>query len=85
MLLYDSLLGLFVVFYATLLLTFFFFLVSAIDLCVDVVYSQKAALVLNASRRFRYTLDLKKEQETREMRQKIRGHAHALLVSFFFI
>lgn len=41
---------------------------------------QKAALVLNASRRFRYTLDLKKEQETREMRQKIRSHAHALLV-----
>lgn len=63
----------------------FIFFVSAIDLSVGVVYSQKAALVLNASRRFRYTLDLKKEQETREMRQKIRGHAHALLVSFFFI
>ncbi|CAF1893305.1 unnamed protein product [Brassica oleracea var. botrytis] len=46
---------------------------------------RKAALVLNASRRFRYTLDLKKEQETREMRQKIRGHAHALLAANRFI
>lgn len=44
-------------------------------------FSQKAALVLNASRRFRYTLDLKKEQEAQEMRKKIRTHAHALLVS----
>ncbi|KAL0681914.1 hypothetical protein Bca4012_048761 [Brassica carinata] len=46
---------------------------------------RKAALVLNASRRFRYTLDLKKEQETREMRQKIRGHDHALLAANRFI
>ncbi|RID74131.1 hypothetical protein BRARA_B01245 [Brassica rapa] len=46
---------------------------------------RKAALVLNASRRFRYTLDLKKEQETREMRQKIRGHAHALLAANRFM
>uniref|UniRef100_A0A1J3DIX8 Calcium-transporting ATPase n=1 Tax=Noccaea caerulescens TaxID=107243 RepID=A0A1J3DIX8_NOCCA len=46
---------------------------------------RKAALVLNASRRFRYTLDLKKEQETREMRQKIRSHAHALLAANRFI
>jgi Ca2+-transporting ATPase len=46
---------------------------------------RKAALVLNASRRFRYTLDLKKEQETREMRQKIRSHAHALLAANRFM
>ncbi|VVB16277.1 unnamed protein product [Arabis nemorensis] len=46
---------------------------------------RKAALVLNASRRFRYTLDLKKDQETREMRQKIRSHAHALLAANRFM
>ncbi|KAL0646769.1 hypothetical protein Bca4012_045060 [Brassica carinata] len=48
-------------------------------------FSQKAALVLNASRRFRYTLDLKKEQEAQEMRKKIRTHAHALLAANRFI
>ncbi|XP_010443383.1 PREDICTED: calcium-transporting ATPase 8, plasma membrane-type-like isoform X2 [Camelina sativa] len=46
---------------------------------------RKAALVLNASRRFRYTLDLKKEQETMEMRKKIRSHAHALLAANRFM
>ncbi|WZZ21438.1 hypothetical protein YC2023_122825 [Brassica napus] len=46
---------------------------------------RKAALVLNASRRFRYTLDLKKEQEAQEMRKKIRTHAHALLAANRFI
>ncbi|KAJ0266905.1 Calcium-transporting ATPase 8 [Hirschfeldia incana] len=46
---------------------------------------RKAALVLNASRRFRYTLDLKKEKEAQEMRKKIRSHAHALLAANRFI
>ena len=36
---------------------------------------QQAALVLNASRRFRYTLDLKKEEEKEQIRRKIRAHA----------
>ncbi|KAF3786789.1 hypothetical protein EJ110_NYTH24698 [Nymphaea thermarum] len=39
---------------------------------------QQAALVLNASRRFRYTLDLKKEEEKEEARKKIRAHAQAI-------
>ncbi|CAD6251689.1 unnamed protein product [Miscanthus lutarioriparius] len=36
---------------------------------------RQAALVLNASRRFRYTLDLKKEEEKEQIRRKIRAHA----------
>jgi len=36
---------------------------------------QQAALVLNASRRFRYTLDLKKEEEKEIIRRKIRSCA----------
>ncbi|KAM7474135.1 hypothetical protein LguiB_021378 [Lonicera macranthoides] len=39
------------------------------------VYS---TLVLNASRRFRYTLDLKTEQEKQENRRRIRAHAQAI-------
>ncbi|KAM7469857.1 hypothetical protein LguiA_008040 [Lonicera macranthoides] len=38
------------------------------------VYS---TFVLNASRRFRYTLDLKMEQEKQENRRRIRAHAQA--------
>lgn len=41
---------------------------------------QQAALVLNASRRFRYTLDLKKEEERKELIAKIRMHAQVIRV-----
>ena len=41
---------------------------------------QQAALVLNASRRFRYTLDLKKEEERDQVLRKIRAHAQAIRV-----
>ena len=41
---------------------------------------QQAALVLNASRRFRYTLDLKKEEEKEQIRRKIRAHAQVIRV-----
>jgi len=45
--------------------------------------------VLNASRRFRYTLDLKKEEEKKQILRKIRAHAQAIRVWFlqlaFFI
>jgi hypothetical protein len=41
---------------------------------------QQAALVLNASRRFRYTLDLKKEEEKEMIRRKIRSHAQVIRV-----
>ena len=41
---------------------------------------QQAALVLNASRRFRYTLDLKKEEEKEIIRRKIRSHAQVIRV-----
>lgn len=44
--------------------------------------SQQAALVLNASRRFRYTLDLKKEEEKDKIRRKIRAHAQVIRVCF---
>ncbi|TVU32810.1 hypothetical protein EJB05_24568, partial [Eragrostis curvula] len=39
---------------------------------------RQAALVLNASRRFRYTLDLKKEEEKEQIRRKIRAHAQVI-------
>lgn len=39
---------------------------------------RQAALVLNASRRFRYTLDLKKEEEKEMIRRKIRAHAQVI-------
>lgn len=42
---------------------------------------QQAALVLNASRRFRYTLDLRREEEKKAAIRRIRGHAEALRVS----
>ncbi|XP_058113638.1 calcium-transporting ATPase 5, plasma membrane-type-like [Magnolia sinica] len=45
---------------------------------------RQATLVLNASRRFRYTLDLKKEQEKEQTRRKIRAHAHVIRAAFLF-
>ncbi|GLT28687.1 hypothetical protein SLA2020_035990 [Shorea laevis] len=45
---------------------------------------RQAALVLNASRRFRYTLDLKKEEEKRELISKIRAHAQAVRAAYLF-
>lgn len=45
---------------------------------------RQAALVLNASRRFRYTLDLKKEEEREEIRRKIRAHAQVIRAAFLF-
>jgi hypothetical protein len=45
-----------------------------------ILYFQQAALVLNASRRFRYTLDLKKEEEKEIIRRKIRSHAQVIRV-----
>lgn len=46
----------------------------------DLYYFQQAALVLNASRRFRYTLDLKKEEEKKQIITKIRTHAQVIRV-----
>lgn len=46
---------------------------------------QQAALVLNASRRFRYTLDLKKEEEKEIIRRKIRSHAQVIRVLCHFL
>ncbi|GAV59710.1 E1-E2_ATPase domain-containing protein/Cation_ATPase_C domain-containing protein/Cation_ATPase_N domain-containing protein/Hydrolase domain-containing protein/CaATP_NAI domain-containing protein [Cephalotus follicularis] len=43
-----------------------------------------AALVLNASRRFRYTLDLKKEEEKKNVLRKIRAHAQAIRAAYLF-
>ncbi|XP_029118614.1 calcium-transporting ATPase 5, plasma membrane-type isoform X2 [Elaeis guineensis] len=45
---------------------------------------RQAALVLNASRRFRYTLDLKKEEEKDQIRRKIRAHAQVIRAAFLF-
>ncbi|XP_054806665.1 calcium-transporting ATPase 8, plasma membrane-type-like isoform X2 [Prosopis cineraria] len=45
---------------------------------------RQAALVLNASRRFRYTLDLKKEEENRQILGKIRVHAEAIRAAYLF-
>ena len=42
---------------------------------------QQAALVLNASRRFRYTLDLKKDKERKLLLAKIRTHAQVIRVN----
>lgn len=41
---------------------------------------QQAAFVLNASRRFRYTLDLKKEEEKEQKKSMIRAHAQVIRV-----
>ncbi|KAH1147535.1 hypothetical protein GLYMA_15G167500v4 [Glycine max] len=45
---------------------------------------RQAALVLNASRRFRYTLDLKKEEEKKQILRKIRAHAQAIRAAYLF-
>ncbi|XWS28168.1 hypothetical protein CRYUN_Cryun25bG0042600 [Craigia yunnanensis] len=45
---------------------------------------RQAALVLNASRRFRYTLDLKKEEEKKHILRKIRAHAQAIRAAYLF-
>ncbi|KAF9679820.1 hypothetical protein SADUNF_Sadunf06G0054800 [Salix dunnii] len=45
---------------------------------------RQAALVLNASRRFRYTLDLKKEEEKQQILRKIRAHAQAIRAAYLF-
>ncbi|KHN24634.1 Calcium-transporting ATPase 8, plasma membrane-type [Glycine soja] len=45
---------------------------------------KQAALVLNASRRFRYTLDLKKEEEKKQILRKIRAHAQAIRAAYLF-
>ncbi|WVZ65438.1 hypothetical protein U9M48_014801 [Paspalum notatum var. saurae] len=41
---------------------------------------RQAALVLNASRRFRYTLDLEKEEEKENLRRMMRAHAQAVFL-----
>ncbi|XP_010323145.2 auto-inhibited Ca2 -transporting ATPase 10 isoform X1 [Solanum lycopersicum] len=45
---------------------------------------RQAALVLNASRRFRYTLDLKKEEERKQLIAKIRTHAQVIRAAVLF-
>jgi hypothetical protein len=58
-------------------------IVSSLTLHIAVIvlfHWQQAALVLNASRRFRYTLDLKKEEEKEHIRRKIRAHAQVIRV-----
>ncbi|XP_077217304.1 calcium-transporting ATPase 5, plasma membrane-type-like [Tasmannia lanceolata] len=45
---------------------------------------RQATLVLNASRRFRYTLDLTKEEEKEKIRRRIRAHAQVIRAAFLF-
>nr|XP_025611233.1 calcium-transporting ATPase 9, plasma membrane-type isoform X1 [Arachis hypogaea]XP_025670963.1 calcium-transporting ATPase 9, plasma membrane-type-like isoform X1 [Arachis hypogaea] len=45
---------------------------------------RQAALVLNASRRFRYTLDLKKEEEKEQKKSMIRAHAQVIRAALLF-
>ncbi|XP_055825290.1 calcium-transporting ATPase 9, plasma membrane-type [Solanum dulcamara] len=45
---------------------------------------REAALVLNASRRFRYTLDLKKAEEKEQRRRMIRAHAQVIRAALLF-
>ncbi|GMH16066.1 hypothetical protein Nepgr_017907 [Nepenthes gracilis] len=45
---------------------------------------RQAALVLNASRRFRYTLDLNKEEEKEQRRRMIRSHAQVIRAALLF-
>ncbi|KAL9684528.1 hypothetical protein QQ045_021969 [Rhodiola kirilowii] len=45
---------------------------------------RQAALVLNASRRFRYTLDLRREEEKKQAIRRIRAHAEALRAAELF-
>ncbi|RDX88043.1 Calcium-transporting ATPase 9, plasma membrane-type, partial [Mucuna pruriens] len=45
---------------------------------------RQAALVLNASRRFRYTLDLKKEEDKEQKKHLIRAHAQVIRAALLF-
>ncbi|KAL2932906.1 Calcium-transporting ATPase 9 plasma membrane-type [Bienertia sinuspersici] len=45
---------------------------------------RQAALVLNASRRFRYTLDLKKDDDKEQRRRMIRAHAQVVRAAMLF-
>ncbi|CAJ2661493.1 calcium-transporting ATPase 9, plasma membrane-type-like isoform X1 [Trifolium pratense] len=45
---------------------------------------RQAAFVLNASRRFRYTLDLKKEEEKEQKKSMIRAHALVIRAALLF-
>ncbi|VAI34075.1 unnamed protein product [Triticum turgidum subsp. durum] len=45
---------------------------------------QQIALVLNASRRFRYTLDLARDEERENLRRVIRAHAQVIRAVFLF-
>ncbi|KAL2591192.1 hypothetical protein AAZV13_13G329400 [Glycine max] len=45
---------------------------------------RQAAFVLNASRRFRYTLDLKKEEEKEQKKSMIRSHAQVIRAALLF-
>lgn len=45
---------------------------------------RQAALVLNASRRFRYTLDLRKEEGKEQRRRMIRAHAQVIRAALLF-
>ncbi|KAI4335340.1 hypothetical protein L6164_013994 [Bauhinia variegata] len=45
---------------------------------------RQAALVLNASRRFRYTLDLKKEEERKRLLGEIKAHIQAVRAAYLF-
>lgn len=45
---------------------------------------RQAALVLNASRRFRYTLDLRKEEDKEQRRRMIRAHAQVIRAAVLF-
>ncbi|CAK8535562.1 unnamed protein product [Lathyrus sativus] len=45
---------------------------------------RQAAFVLNASRRFRYTLDLKKEEEKEHKKSMIRAHAQVIRAALLF-
>ncbi|XP_042396200.1 calcium-transporting ATPase 5, plasma membrane-type-like isoform X2 [Zingiber officinale] len=58
--------------------------VSSTTLAARLDRLEQAALVLNASRRFRYTLDLKKEEEKEEVRRKIRAHAQVIRAALLF-
>ncbi|KAJ8447578.1 hypothetical protein Cgig2_031191 [Carnegiea gigantea] len=51
---------------------------------VILILLQQAALVLNASRRFRYTLDLNKDEEREQRRRMIRAHAQVVRAAMLF-
>ncbi|RYQ87117.1 hypothetical protein Ahy_B09g094592 [Arachis hypogaea] len=63
---------------------------SPIEASLDIILitglcsTTQAALVLNASRRFRYTLDLKKEEERQQKKSLIRAHAQVIRAALLF-